>query len=96
MKKTLILDHADIAQKTRRMAYQIVEDNYDEKEIIIIGIRTGGYEYAKLLKKEIEGISDPARRRCGKYRQNDLLCTQAYHGIFSQESTGSSARRQAA
>jgi pyrimidine operon attenuation protein/uracil phosphoribosyltransferase len=58
MKKTLILDHADIAQKTRRMAYQIVEDNYDEKEIIIIGIRTGGYEYAKLLKKEIEGISE--------------------------------------
>ena len=58
MKKTLILDQADIAQKTRRMAYQIVEDNYDEKEIIIIGIQTGGYEYAKLLKKEIEAISE--------------------------------------
>jgi pyrimidine operon attenuation protein/uracil phosphoribosyltransferase len=58
MKKTLILDHADISQKTRRMAYQIVEDNYDEKEIIMIGIQTGGYEYAKLLKKEIESISE--------------------------------------
>jgi pyrimidine operon attenuation protein/uracil phosphoribosyltransferase len=58
MKKTLILDQADIAQKTRRMAYQIVEDNYDEKEIIIIGIQPGGYEYAKLLKKEIEAISE--------------------------------------
>ena len=40
------------------MAYQIVEDNYDEKEIIIIGIKPGGYEYAKLLKKEIEAISE--------------------------------------
>jgi pyrimidine operon attenuation protein/uracil phosphoribosyltransferase len=58
MKKTLILDQADITQKTRRMAYQIVEDNYDEKEIIMIGIKTGGYEYAKLLKKEIEAISE--------------------------------------
>ena len=58
MKKTLILDQADITQKTRRMAYQIVEDNYDEKEIIMIGILTGGYEYAKLLKKEIEAISE--------------------------------------
>ena len=58
MKKTLILDHADIAQKTRRMAYQIVEDNYDEKELVIIGIKEEGYEYAKLLKKEIETISE--------------------------------------
>ena len=58
MKKTLILDQADITQKTRRMAYQIVEDNYDEKKIIMIGILTGGYEYAKLLKKEIEAISE--------------------------------------
>jgi pyrimidine operon attenuation protein/uracil phosphoribosyltransferase len=58
MKKTLILDQADITQKTRRMAYQIVEDNYDEKEIIMIGILTGGYDYAQMLKKEIEAISE--------------------------------------
>jgi pyrimidine operon attenuation protein/uracil phosphoribosyltransferase len=58
MKRTLILDRADITQKTRRMAYQIVEDNYDEKEITMIGIQSGGYDYALLLKKEIEAISD--------------------------------------
>lgn len=58
MKKTSILNHADIAQKTRRMAYQIVEDNYDEKELVIIGIKESGYEYARLLKKEIESISE--------------------------------------
>jgi pyrimidine operon attenuation protein/uracil phosphoribosyltransferase len=58
MKKTLILDQSDITQKTRRMAYQIVEDNYDEKEIVMIGIQSSGYEYAKLLKKEIESISE--------------------------------------
>ena len=57
MKKTLILDQAAISQKTRRIAYQIVEDNYDEKEIIMIGIQSSGYDYAQLLKKEIESIS---------------------------------------
>lgn len=40
------------------MAYQIVEDNYDEKELVIIGIKESGYEYARLLKKEIESISE--------------------------------------
>ncbi len=58
MKKTLILSSADIAQKTRRMAYQIVEDNYDEKEITMIGIKGSGYEYALTLKKEMESISE--------------------------------------
>lgn len=58
MKRTLILDQAAIRQKTRRIAYQIVEDNYDEKEIIMLGIDGTGYEYAQLLKKEIESISE--------------------------------------
>ena len=58
MKRTLILDQAAISQKTRRIAYQIVEDNYDEKEIIMIGIDGTGYEYAQLLRKEIESISE--------------------------------------
>ncbi len=58
MKRTLILDQAAISQKTRRIAYQIVEDNYDEKEIIMLGIDGTGYEYAQLLKKEIESISE--------------------------------------
>lgn len=54
----LILDTVAIAQKTRRIAYQIVEDNYDEKEITIIGIKNSGYDYARLIQREIEGISE--------------------------------------
>jgi pyrimidine operon attenuation protein/uracil phosphoribosyltransferase len=56
MKKVLILDSDEIQQKTRRIAYQIVEDNYDESEITIIGIKPNGYEYAQQLKKEIDAI----------------------------------------
>ena len=56
MKRVLILDNEAIQQKTTRIAYQIVEDNYDERELIIIGIKPNGYGYAQQLKKEIEGI----------------------------------------
>lgn len=56
MKKIQILSSEDIQQKTRRIAYQIVEDNYDETELTLIGIKPNGYGYAELLKKEIEAI----------------------------------------
>ena len=49
MKKTQILDTEEIKQKTRRIAYQIVEENYDEKELVIIGIKPNGYRYAAQL-----------------------------------------------
>lgn len=58
MKKVLILDTEDIRQKTRRIAYQIVEDNYDESELTIIGIMPNGFQYAGHLKKEIEAIDN--------------------------------------
>jgi pyrimidine operon attenuation protein/uracil phosphoribosyltransferase len=56
LKKLQILDSDDIRQKTRRIAYQIVEENYDESELTLIGIKPNGYGYAELLKKEIEAI----------------------------------------
>jgi len=56
MKRVLILDNEAIQQKTTRIAYQIVEDNYDETELFIIGIKPNGLGYAQHLKKEIESI----------------------------------------
>ena len=61
MKKVPILTNSEIEQKTRRMAYQIVEDNYAEKELILIGIKPNGLEYAGQLKKQIENINGIAR-----------------------------------
>ena len=58
MKKNRILSQEQIQQKNRRIAYQIVEDNYDEKELIMIGVKPNGYEYAQQLKKEIELIDN--------------------------------------
>ncbi len=56
MKKVQILTNEDIQQKTTRIAYQIVEQNYDAKELILVGIRPNGYAYAERLKKEIDKI----------------------------------------
>lgn len=56
MKGDLILDNETIAQKTTRIAYQIVEDNYEERELVMIGIRPNGYAFAETLKREIEKI----------------------------------------
>lgn len=55
-KQVQILNHEDIRQKTRRIAYQLVENNFDAKELILIGIHPNGLQYAKWLKKEIEAI----------------------------------------
>ncbi len=56
---TLILEHRQIQQKIRRMAYQIYESNSQEKEIILAGIMNSGYKLAVKIEKiltEISGI----------------------------------------
>ena len=45
-----ILNNRQIEQKIDRMAYQILEDNMDESEIVFIGIANRGGEVAKKLK----------------------------------------------
>jgi pyrimidine operon attenuation protein/uracil phosphoribosyltransferase len=55
-KQVQILDDTAIKQKVTRMAYEIVEDCYDDKEIFVVGIEPNGYEFAKLLKTAIEKI----------------------------------------
>ena len=55
--KTLILDHDRIIQKVNRIAYQIFEDNYTEKEIIIAGIAPKGFQFAELLSETLKSIS---------------------------------------
>lgn len=58
MKKTLIIDQKGIQFKLKRLAYQILEENYSEKEIELIGIEKNGKILAEHLKKEIQSIQD--------------------------------------
>ena len=55
--KTILLNEVDIKQKIKRIAFQIVEDNFDEKNITIIGIVPNGCELAEMIKAEIGLIS---------------------------------------
>ncbi|ODS81251.1 MAG: phosphoribosyltransferase [Cytophagaceae bacterium SCN 52-12] len=52
-----ILTPLQIGQKIRRMAYEVYERNFTEKEIVIAGIVGEGYEFAKRLAAEISRIS---------------------------------------
>ncbi|MET3114266.1 pyrimidine operon attenuation protein/uracil phosphoribosyltransferase [Pedobacter sp. CG_S7] len=56
--KLLILDKIQIQQKINRIAYQILEDNLNEKEIVLAGIWDRGYKLAKRLKEVLLAISD--------------------------------------
>lgn len=55
--QVLILDQKQIAQKINRIAYQILEDNLDEKEIVLAGIWDRGYKLAVRLKLVLENIA---------------------------------------
>lgn len=52
-----ILSLLQIDQKIKRMAYEVYERNFTEKEIVVAGIVGEGYEFAKRLTAEIMRIS---------------------------------------
>lgn len=53
-----ILDKTQIRQKIDRLAYEILENNFGEKEIILAGINTKGLAFATLLRDALAAISD--------------------------------------
>jgi len=55
--KTLILNHLQISQKIDRIAYQILEDNYQENEIVVVGIASNGYLFAEKIVEKLRTIS---------------------------------------
>ncbi len=57
--KTIILSNKQIQQKINRIAYEIYENNFDEKEIILIGISGCGFVFAKKVQTALKEISAP-------------------------------------
>ena len=54
--KTEVLDHNQILRICNRFAFQIIENSNENDELSIIGIKTKGYEIAKIIKDQIETI----------------------------------------
>jgi pyrimidine operon attenuation protein / uracil phosphoribosyltransferase len=57
MSKSLILNSKQIEQKINRIAYEIYENNYDEKSIVIAGIARNGFLLAKRISDVLQNIS---------------------------------------
>ena len=56
--KRKILDKAQLDQKVNRLAWEIYEKNYNEKELIIAGIESRGVDLALRISDAINNISD--------------------------------------
>jgi len=58
IEKTKILDKKQLQQKINRLAWQIYERNYTEKEIVIVGIEKRGVELANRISEVVSSISN--------------------------------------
>jgi len=56
--KTALLDKKQIEKRINRIAYQVYEDNFEEKEIVIAGIAKSGYQVAQKIEKALNKICD--------------------------------------
>ena len=59
-----ILEQGQIKQKIKRLAVEIVEQNFGISEIIFAGINNNGLGFAKLLIKEVKTLTDSTITLC--------------------------------
>jgi pyrimidine operon attenuation protein/uracil phosphoribosyltransferase len=57
MNATIILNHNQVQQILKRVAYQVYEQNFEAKSIYIAGISGRGETLAALLEEELQSIS---------------------------------------
>jgi len=57
MQQSIILTNEQIQNKTKRIAYQIYEANWNEKEIVVAGINGNGFIFAKNIAEIIKKIA---------------------------------------
>ena len=57
MSQNIILNNQEIKHNITRIAYQIYETFVDEEEIVISGIASNGFVFAKKIATELEKIS---------------------------------------
>ncbi len=68
MARNYILDKEAVARKLQRMAYEIVENNLDEKHIILAGIRENGSVIARNIEKLLKSINSDMKYLEYRYR----------------------------
>jgi pyrimidine operon attenuation protein/uracil phosphoribosyltransferase len=83
---TSVLSHKQIEQKINRLAWQVYEDNFGEKEIVVAGIANTGYVLAQRIAAVLGKIS-PFNIKLIKIildKENPLTCTMEPAATASQ------------
>jgi pyrimidine operon attenuation protein / uracil phosphoribosyltransferase len=56
--KLIVLNQAQILQKTERIAFEIIENTFEQKKIYLAGIEGNGYLFAERLVEQLSTHSD--------------------------------------
>ena len=64
MDKKKILTNSQIKRKIKRISLQIIESNFEEKEVVLAGIEQNGFLLAKELNKMITELSKLSIKLC--------------------------------
>lgn len=59
MEKRIIFDSHDIEKSIRRIAQEIIQKNSSMRDVVLVGIRTGGAYLAKRLQETISKLKAP-------------------------------------
>ena len=69
----LILNGAQIEQKINRLAFQIYENNFDEKHVVVCGIAERGFLLARKIYEKLQAIADFEVQLCEVKLDKDNL-----------------------
>ena len=90
MSKSIILNNQQINHKIKRIAYQIYENNIDEKELIIAGIKTNGFVFAQKIKEALNVICNIDVILCeviiNKKKPQDKIETSLDSSVYKNKS----------
>ncbi len=90
MSQFIILNNQQINHKIKRIAYQIYENNIDEKELILAGIKTNGFVFAQKIKEALNVICNIDIILCeviiNKKKPQDKIETSLDSNVYKNKS----------
>jgi len=90
MSQSIILNNQQINHKIKRIAYQIYENNINEKELILAGIKTNGYVFAQKIKEALNAICNIDVILCeviiNKKKPQDKIETSLDSNVYKNKS----------